>query len=173
MHSHVGGHLNRTHVDIGVFQYLQRKPFKSMIDIGCGPGGMETIAIQHGVSWTGVDGDETVIRPGVVYHDYTKGPLVLPAADLAWSVEFVEHVEEQYVPNFMATFSCCQRAFITAAPPGAPGWHHVNCRDAAYWIEVFRQAGFEFDPDGSVDLKWHSTMIKPFVQRSGMLFRRA
>ena len=36
---HLGGHLNKTHVDRGSLEILKRRfDIKSMLDIGCGPG---------------------------------------------------------------------------------------------------------------------------------------
>ena len=41
-------------------------------------------------------------------------------------------------------FSRCKYVVVTAAPPGQPGHHHVNCRPTEYWIDVFKKYGFEF-----------------------------
>lgn len=190
--THLGGHLNRVHVDHGAFLYLKEAfDIKSMLDIGCGPGWMIQFAQQHGVRAIGIDGDFTIKYPTdvkVLVHDFTKGPadmesyfigLVGPGADydysavsfdLAWSVEFLEHVEEQYIPNFMKAFQRSGRVIVTAAPPGWNGHHHVNCQPQEYWVEKFKEYGFSYDDAISKKVREVSTMTKGFLQRTGMFF---
>jgi hypothetical protein len=36
---------------------------------------------------------------------------------------------------------------LTYVPPGQPGWHHVNCQPAEYWIEKMRAIEFRFDAE--------------------------
>lgn len=175
---HLGGHLFKTHVDIGALEYLIEKfGIKSMIDIGCGPGGMLEIAKERGLTVTGIDGDPRVITDDMILWDYNKGPSPFSSegcnpVDLAWSVEFLEHVEAKYLDNFMQDFNQATYAIVTHAPPGAPGHHHVNCRDASYWISVFNNYGFRYDPDVTAALKAVSTMTKGFLARNGLFFRK-
>jgi hypothetical protein len=174
--SHLGGHEDITQLDEGALDYLvERYGAKTMVDVGCGPGGMLHYARLRGLDALGVDGDATVARdvPGVVEHDYAEGPLDLGPFDLGWSVEFVEHVDEAHVNNFMATFRGCQTVFITAAPPGQPGYHHVNCQKAEYWVERFRSVGFVLDDEGTEGVRAASTMWSRFTENTGMVFRRS
>ena len=67
--------------------------------------------------------------------------------DLVWSVEFVEHVDSQYVDNFMNDISKGKYAIITHAIPEQPGHHHVNCQHIDYWIDVFSRYGFSYDSE--------------------------
>ena len=100
---------------------------KSVIDIGCGDAPALSHFLSRGIRAVGVDGMPPT-HELVTQHDYTTGPYVPNGEfDLAWSAEFVEHVDEVYVPNFMATFRRARFAAITHAEPGCPGWHHVNC----------------------------------------------
>ena len=119
-----------------------------MIDVGCGPGGQVELARKHDIEAFGIDGDYTLKRAKPYYflHDFTKG--VFPCKrrfDLAWCVEFLEHVEEKYQPSYMALLQHAERVVCTSAPPGWEGFHHVNCREQAYWIKVFKKYGFVFD----------------------------
>ena len=42
---HLGGHLNRTNTDEPLLRYIkERFKVETMLDIGCGPGGMKEIA---------------------------------------------------------------------------------------------------------------------------------
>jgi hypothetical protein len=72
----------------------------------------------------------------------------------------------------MSLFRKCKYVVCTAAPPGAPGHHHVNCRDEAYWVGVFDENGFDHLPEESEYIRSNSGMTKPFIQRTGMLFER-
>ena len=175
---HLGGHLNRVHIDQGTLEYLVRHHgVASMIDIGCGPGWMSEVAHNLGVTWYGIDGDSDALgmKLGSVCHDFSKGPCRdfydLPC-DLAWSVEFLEHVEEKFLPNYMSSFRMCKHAVVTAAPPGYPGHHHVNCRSQEYWKGVFAASGFRFDPEATQKIRLASTMVKPFMQSTGMVFHK-
>jgi hypothetical protein len=112
---------------------------RSVIDVGCGEGHALKFFRDRGCCVIGIDGIEQDDRD-VVTHDYATGPWSiydedgattrpdgLTEFDLAWSCEFVEHVEERYVPNFLATFACARYVLMTHGEPGQPGWHHVNC----------------------------------------------
>jgi len=171
---HLGGHSNVTCIDPPVLEYLKQVyKVKSMIDIGCGPGGMQDVASQNGIEWVGVDGDPNMKMESLHIHDYTKGEFTLDRDfDLAWSVEFLEHVEEKYIPNYMKTFQLSNMCVVTAAPPGTPGYHHVNCKDLKYWVKVFDEYGFDYDKDASTYLKMISAMRKNFFKKSGMVFTK-
>lgn len=182
---HLGGHEWNCHVDPGILTWLyERLSIRSMLDVGCGTGAMVTLARTMGLRALGVDGDQYVCRshPHVVCHDFTEGPLDLGSYDLAWSVEFLEHVAEEHQEHYMATFRRCRYAFVTAAPPGRGGHHHVNCRPADYWIDVFGRHGFEYLEAETAELQEAS---RPRLHRvdggqapsqafalSAMLFRR-
>jgi len=173
---HLGGHLSKTHVDRGALEWI-RDTYKvsSMIDIGCGPGGMREVAESIGITWYGVDGDPAVATPksGIALHDFTIGPYSRSEKfDLAWSVEFLEHVSEGYLPNYMELFSKCRIVAATAAPPGYPGHHHVNCRGLEYWQGAFAANGFRFNATATAALRDASTMQKPFMQSTGMIFEK-
>lgn len=170
---HLGGHLNITHIDAGVLDFLTKIfPVKSMVDIGCGPGGMEKLALARNISWKGVDGDPKIARDSVLIHDFSLGPLKIEDVDLAWSVEFLEHVEEQYLPNFMATFQSCDSVFVTHAPPKKAGHHHVNCQPSSYWIEVFEDWGFIFMENLTTQARSASSMGRNFARENGLVFKK-
>jgi hypothetical protein len=124
---HLGGHFGNTNLDEATLCYLvSRYRIESMLDVGCGPGGMVELAWRLGLHAWGIDGDRFG-PPWIIKHDYTTGPYVGMPADLIWCTEFVEHVEAQYQENYLATFATGRVLFLTAAPPGFPGHHHVNC----------------------------------------------
>jgi len=99
--SHLGGHSNKTWIDSGSLQCMyDYYGVRTMIDVGCGPGGQVSEAHKIGIEATGFDGDYTV-NPDVLI-DFTKDEYETDDTwDMAWCVEFLEHVEEQYLPNYM------------------------------------------------------------------------
>jgi hypothetical protein len=171
-----GGHEGRTQFDEGAFDYLAaRFAVRTMVDVGCGPGGMVYYARSRGVRAVGVDGDPEVARgcPAVVEHDYTRGPLFLGEFDLGWSTAFVEHVEERYLGNYLETFRGCKAVFVTAAGPGSSGPRSVNCRPRDYWVARFAEAGFRLDEEATAGVRGHSTMASDFTRDTGLVFVRA
>jgi hypothetical protein len=168
---HLGGHMGVTHIDRGAVEWLKEKfGVRSMVDIGCGPGGMQQVALELGIEWMGIDGDPLIKNEHVITHDYTLRPLKVPRVDLAWSVEFLEHVAEKHIKSFMATFSCARHVCVTHALPGKPGWHHVNCQPPEYWIKVFTEHGFSFDKITTEEIRQKSSMKRDFVRKNGLFF---
>lgn len=166
---HLGGHAGVTHIDKGALEWLQKEyGVESMLDVGCGPGGMVDTAGQLGIKAFGIDGDRDLVTKWskisinkFMLHDFTLGPAPWSYLyDLCWSVEFVEHVEEQYMANWIETMKLGQYVVITFAPPGWPGHHHVNCQPESYWIKQFGKYGLWHDGFATNQLRWHSTMNK-------------
>lgn len=180
---HLGGHMNKTHVDMGALSYLKNTfDVKSMLDVGCGPGGMVYAAKSLGIYAIGIDGDYTLPQFNntndlesllFILHDYTKGTtktLNSVVCDLVWSVEFLEHIEERFLNNVMPTFQLGKVVVVTAAPPGWAGHHHVNCQDQEYWIEKFKDYGLAYSRGTTAAVCDMSTMVKPFLKQNGMVF---
>lgn len=172
---HLGGHENETHVDEGAMDYLiQKFKIKSYLDVGCGPGGMVELAHSKGLVSTGIDGDFTLVRPDptlYLIHDYTAGPAPVDTDwDLGWSCEFLEHVAEQYMDNYMDTFMRCKRIVVTHAFPGQGGHHHVNEKDSNYWFQQFGRRGFLLDIISTDEIRKASTMQERYIRVSGMVF---
>ena len=177
---HLGGHMNEVHTDRGTLVYLINKfNIQSFLDIGCGPGWMVEIAKDRGLRALGIDGDFNLQEEwknryiSVIEHDFTKGKINdIADHDLAWSVEFLEHVDEEYMPNYMDVFKRCKYAVVTAAPPGHGGHHHVNEQTPEYWIETFAKYGFKYDAETTEEIKQTSSMKKPFMQKNALFFVR-
>ena len=164
----LGGHLGVTNMDVGALQYLvDTFAIKTMIDVGCGPGGMVKAARELGLIAYGLDGD--IWCNANIVHDFTKGPFEIERMDLAWSVEFLEHVEERYMSNIFSVLNKCKYVFCTHNPK--PGLWHSNCMPNEYWIDVFENNDFEYDEEVTLQVKKKSTMVKSFVQDNGTFFR--
>jgi 2-polyprenyl-3-methyl-5-hydroxy-6-metoxy-1,4-benzoquinol methylase len=175
---YLGGHNWITHSDSGALKYIIDKfGVKSMLDIGCGPGDQIRVAKDLGIEAEGVDGDIRLIEENrdIIIHpcDYTQDSYVPKKDfDLVWSTEFVEHVREDFIDNFMRTFSGGKYAFITYAPEGKAGNHHVNCRNKQYWVDTFSKYNFVFRQDITDEIKSHSTMKREFVRENGLFFSK-
>lgn len=132
---------------------------KTVIDVGCGAGHSLKYFFSKGLIGIGVEGFEEAInrspvKENIVKHDYTEGAFVPTSNyDLGWCCEFVEHVEERYLDNFMKTFEKCTYVAMTHAVPGQPGYHHVNCQPASYWIDVFLRYNFQYLNEDSLSLR--------------------
>jgi hypothetical protein len=138
---------------------------------------MVALAKMRGLDAVGIDGDWEVEKEKdafILIHDFTTGPATISGNfDLGWSVEFLEHVEEKYQDFYMQAFTKCKYVVCTAAPPDYPGHHHVNCQPLTYWRDVFDKYGFDYDNDVTQRIRTQeSTMQKPFMQRTGMFYKR-
>jgi hypothetical protein len=179
--SHLGGNANQTHIDVGVLNYMKdHHHVKSMLDIGCSSGGMVRLAETLGIDSVGIDGDYTVIPKGsnFITHDYQKGSTLLTRTfDMVWSCEFVEHVHERYIENYINDF-CRGKKLIMSYSENPNGYHHVNLKPESYWIETLNTYGFEFDLEETLKIREISTMNlkkpkgKRFMKNAGMFFNR-
>lgn len=173
---YLGGHLNVTHIDMGAFRYLARRyQPKTFLDVGCGPGGMVRNALSYGLNAHGIDGDYTLqfkeIDDRVLVHDFTTGPCEVAPADLGWCVEFLEHIEEQFLPNVFSALGKCNVILCTANPTIA-GHHHVNCQPQSYWIATFSRYGFLWEEEATEHVRDCSDMVRDFVRDTGLVFRK-
>ena len=177
---HLGGHAGKTHLDLGVLNYMiEYYQVSSFLDIGCGPGGMVALAAEKGLESFGIDGDFTLSRKGdnFLIHDYNNGPtLLLSQYDMAWSCEFVEHVEEKYVKNYMLDFQKAKYIVMTFSEKG--GHHHVNLKPKSYWIDIFDSYNLIYDDAVTKKIKNVSTMNttgkftnKQFIKQNGLFFK--
>jgi SAM-dependent methyltransferase len=183
MGKHLGGHCNITHLDQGAIDWAKTEfNVKSMLDVGCGPGGMTKLAYESGLDSFGIDGDPQVQttwfdKDRFMLHDFTLGPApVEKTYDLCWSVEFVEHVHAEYISNFVAAFQKCKVLFMTHAVPGQGGYHHVNEQPEEYWLEQIGNYGFSFSREYTNKLREVTTMniprtrFAPYVKLTGLVF---
>jgi len=178
--AHLGGYLQGGDPDTyypAMWDWLiDTWEVKSVIDIGCGDGkGALNYFIGRGVRALGIDG-MPALHPRKVTHDFAESVFIpKDEFDLAWSAEFVEHVEERHMPNFMPCFGSARFACITHGDPGQPGHHHVNNQTDDYWKGVFAAWGFEFDAGLTAMTRAAASVnTRTFnhYRRSGLAFRR-
>lgn len=166
---HVGGHSEKTWVDEGALkQLVKMSDAKTFLDIGCGPGGQIEIAKGLGLQAYGLDGDPVMAEnPNVQLCDFsiTKvGPETIKSLpesgffDIGWSIEFLEHVNSEFVPNFMPAFALCKYVVVTHATPGQGGFHHVNEQLFDYWEKIFKEYGLDYSDKFTEEIREPSTM---------------
>lgn len=150
-----------------------------MIDIGCGYGHSTKWFSDLGINSVGVDGWNEAIRDTVckkaamVKHDFTKGEYRHGTPfDLAWCAEFLEHLEEQYLPNVAPCFKAAKYCVITHGEPEQHGHHHVNCQPDSYWEKVFAGWGFIHRQDETNLLRSTDRWRAVWGRRSLMFFER-
>jgi SAM-dependent methyltransferase len=156
---------------------VEQQGIGSVLDIGCGEGHALRDFRDLGCYVVGVDGVPQP-DPDIHLHDYTTGPWMEQIGlefDLVWSCEFVEHVEERYVSNFLVNFQQAGLVLMTHASPGQQGYHHVNCRTMEYWEGVMAAVGYrldwEFTQKCRVRADLNSNPYNHFA-RSGLAFVR-
>jgi hypothetical protein len=123
---------------------------RSICDVGCGDGQLINYFHNKGIEVHGIDGlpvnkvnAPEAIRGKIHIHDYTLGIGPLFPVDITISCEFVEHVDQKYIGNYMLQFCNCKTLIFTHALPGQPGYHHVTCRKSDYWIEIMKLFDFQ------------------------------
>lgn len=149
----------------------------SVLDVGCGEGHALAEFARLGARVCGVEGYPPNIAvlqaTGVPHlqHDFTTGPPRLAGTfDLCWCCEFVEHVDERYLPHILAAFSTCRYVAMTHALPGQGGHHHVNCQSDHYWIDHLEAAGFRLLPSQTMTTR--ERFPGTYWGRSGLIFMR-
>lgn len=146
---HLGGYIEggdeaTFYPDLWSF-LIKQYDIRSVVDVGCGEGQSVDFFVGLGCDVLGIEGIPQQ-NEQIVLHDFTEGPFPdLGPFDLAWCCEFVEHVEERYVPNFLPALASAKMVLMTHAEPGQAGYHHVNCRSADYWIGAMAAVGKQYD----------------------------
>lgn len=145
---HLGGNLtcgDPNSYAPSVWDYVtNRFAIKSVLDLGAGLGHSSAYFHNKGCSVIAVDGLESncmnAVYP-VIKQDLTISPVVTKV-DLVYTVEFVEHVDQIFLPNVLRSMMCGTYLLMTHAQPGQGGFHHVNLQSAEYWINHITQMGF-------------------------------
>jgi len=156
---YLGGHLKESvewNSDL-VKSIVDAHGVKTALDVGCGTGMTIELFDALGVRCWGLEGNRGVLdgpvqpKERLVLCDFTKHWIEWPVqVDLVWCVEVLEHVPAQFSENVVRTIArnAGGYAFVTAAQPGQPGYHHVNCRPKEDWQRVFADVGLFPWPGG-------------------------
>ena len=165
-------HLGITHIDEGALRYMvEQFGVRTMVDVGCGPGGQVALARQLGLKAWGIDCDFRV-APDIV-HDFSRGLVLFrQECDLGWCVEFLEHIPADALPNVWPTLRQCRSLVVTAAPPGHGGVGHVNEQPWEYWRDLFEQQGYVVAQTATAAMRAASSMERDFIRERGYVLVR-
>jgi len=181
--SHLGGHLNKTHIDTGAITWLRQntgRPIPYFLDVGCSVGGNLDIAESAGYIVYGIEGDYSLLQAGkvsrphrVVFTDFTKTWFQFQLQfDVIWCVEVAEHIPEEFCENMLKTFSdnLLPEGRLVFTSNDGPGINHVNRKPESWWMEKMCQHGLKKNEYLTGLLRKNSTMERDFIRSSGSVF---
>jgi SAM-dependent methyltransferase len=154
-------------------------PPTSLLDVGCGTGTWLRAAADLGVKTiAGIDGiavpDEQlrVERDVIALHDLSAPFDLKRRFELAICLEVAEHLLEESSARLISSIvRHADTIYFSAACPGQPGQHHVNCQWPAYWQELFNSHGYACD-DAIRWLIWNDARIEPWYRQNMFTARR-
>jgi hypothetical protein len=151
---------------------------KSICDIGCGEGHLMKYFHDRLIDVYGVDGmpenknnAHKSIKDKIIVHDYTKGCIFGKPVDMVISCEFVEHVEAQFMSNFLLDFMQGEIIVMTHALPGQDGYHHVNCTSPDVWMKLIDSLGYHLS-SVTLEAKYIAMKYNKVLWKTVLIFER-
>jgi Methyltransferase domain len=150
---------------------LEGGAFHSLLDVGCGPGMWVSAAAKAGLTdvW-GIDGNVPAqpLSPSVQFKsvNLTTAWNLGRRFDLAICLEVAEHLPEEFASHLVE--SLCSHAdavYFSAAIPGQPGQHHVNCQWPDYWQTLFNKFGYACSDEIRWKI-WNDDQIEPWYRQN-------
>ena len=142
--------------------------FKSLADFGCGAGGWLKAAseLNNDIKLTGIDreyikGILSFNKANFIFKNL-EDSINIEEHDLTISLETAEHLQPKRAESFIKDL--CQSSNVilfSAAVDGHGGVNHYNEQTQSYWINIFRENGY--DPFIFLDRKkywFHPTFKK-------------
>jgi SAM-dependent methyltransferase len=129
---------------------FEADPPSSLLDVGCGLGTWAAVALELGISDVmGIDGvdidsSELLIpRSRFRVVDLRESWDLKRKFDVALCLEVGEHLDETCSQVLVKCLTAhADEVVFSAACPGQPGQHHVNCQWPEYWQRIFNGQGF-------------------------------
>ncbi len=135
---------------------------RSVIDLGCGTGGVLAALYRHGVDVIGVDGspdaipfigrNEPALAERVIVQNLAE-PWTAPRRfDVAVCIEALEHIPPHGADAAVAAICSAAPVAVISTPPPSGGRNalHVNEQPFAVWQEKFAKHGMTID-QGTTD----------------------
>ena len=145
---------------------------KSLLDVGCGIGTSTSWFATHGLEYVQcVEGSHDAVTKSllpklpqfkegmIVEHDFSRGPWWPDrTVDVAWSVEFLEHVGRNFQHNYFTAFRKAALIFVTHSNWG--GWHHVEVHDEKWWKARMEMMGFVYSDELTKEMAGYASQDK-------------
>src|SRR5262245_54459582 len=135
-----------------LFSILGSNIPRSLLDVGCGTGTWLRAASDLGVAEVfGVDGivpeaSLHISKDLVSQQDLSKTFNLARRFDVALCLEVAEHLPEEAADSLITSIVAhSDMVLFSAACPGQPGQHHINCQWPIYWQDLFNQRGYACD----------------------------
>lgn len=160
---HLGGNLDGadpgTLYPDDLFPWLVKKySVKTVLDVGCGMGYALKEFRKLGCTAIGMEGlpdNAARCEDPCILHDLTRGPLIVRGIDMIWCCDVAEHIEKQYLENFLRTVTACRVLALThgVEENASQGYHHVNNESNEYWIEKIVSTGMRYDAEATEEAR--------------------
>ncbi len=146
--------------------------FNSIVDVGCATGDFLREFQKRGKDIFGLEGSKWAfdhMQIGLVFveqRDLRYEFVIKNKFDLCMSLEVAEHIEPDFVENYVKTLcNLSDNILISAAKPGQKGHHHYNCQGKKYWLSLFAENEFEYDIRKTSEFRGG---IKQFAHKKGL-----
>jgi hypothetical protein len=152
---------------------------KSLLDVGCGIGTWMRAAFDLGVpDVLGLDGvllpEDNLLVPShtVERYDLSKPFRLGRRFEVVLCLEVAEHLPESSAAELIASIAeHGDNVLFSAACPGQPGQHHINCQWPSYWQDRFNQQGFHCEDSVRWQM-WDDVRIEPWYRQNIFWARR-
>ena len=92
--------------------------------------------------------------------------------DVVLCLEVAEHLDSHFGPVlFDSLVRHADVIVFSAACPGQPGQHHVNCQWPSYWQKLFNERGYVCSDDIRWRM-WTDDSIEPWYRQNMMIARK-
>ena len=182
----VQGGFDRDGLSPRLWRYmLSNWTVHSVIDVGCGRGATSLWFHLQDARVRCVEGSSEAVRQSllprsiITQHDFTAGPYIPDETyDMAWSVEFLEHVRSDKMNNYIATLRKAraptgyrpgphpipraaahmrtwrmQAALVVVSASIWGGYHHVEVHPQSWWIRKLETLGFRYSASLTADVR--------------------
>jgi SAM-dependent methyltransferase len=152
--------------------FPDQKPY-SLLDVGCGNGTWLKTALEFGIPEVfGVDGVEVtseelhVDRDLIKIQDLRKPWDLNKKFDVVICLEVAEHLDSNHAETLIASLvKHGTTIYFSAACPGQPGQHHVNCQWPEYWQNLFNEYGYVCEDTLRWKI-WDDFRIEPWYRQN-------
>ncbi|MFA6551722.1 MAG: class I SAM-dependent methyltransferase [Patescibacteria group bacterium] len=155
---------------------------RSVVDIGCGCGIYLAEFEKRGVEILGYDGSPAALAASLVgdkvkLHDLCEPLILTKKFDLALCIEVAEHLPPECSDILIKTLMAVSDIIIfTAATPGQGprSIGHINEQPHRFWIEKFKELGFNFDTElvDKISQEMESAGVVWWIVKNLMIFKK-